>query len=180
MISARISALCVFVLLFLRAIMAAQLPLSADEAYYWLWSLHPAAGYFDHPPMIAWLIRAGTLLFGDTPLGVRLAGVLLSFPASWFVWRAASLILKDKDRAGLAVLFFNLTLMVSAELLAATPDMPSVVASAAFVLFPGAGATVGRWPRLAGRRDCRRSWPAFQIFHPVFGRRNAGLADRGP
>lgn len=135
MISARISALCVFALLLLRAIMAAQLPLSADEAYYWLWSLHPAAGYFDHPPMIAWLIRAGTFLFGDTPFGVRLAGVLLSFPASWFVWRAAGLILKDKDRAGLAVLFFNLTLMASVELLAATPDMPSVVASAAFVYF---------------------------------------------
>lgn len=135
MISARIAALCVFVLLLLRAIMAAQLPLSADEAYYWLWSLHPAAGYFDHPPMIAWLIRAGTFLFGDTPFGVRLAGVILSIPASWFVWRAAGLILKDKDRAGLAVLFFNLTLMASVELLAATPDMPSVVASAAFVYF---------------------------------------------
>lgn len=123
------------VLLLLRAIMAAQLPLSADEAYYWLWSLRPATGYFDHPPMIAWLIRAGTFLFGDTPFGVRLAGVLLSFPASWFVWRAAGLILKDRDRAGLAVLFFNLTLMASVELLAATPDMPSVVASAAFVYF---------------------------------------------
>ena len=135
MISARIAALCVFVLLLLRAIMAAQLPLSADEAYYWLWSLHPAAGYFDHPPMVAWLIRAGTFLFGDTPFGVRLAGVILSIPASWFVWRAASLLLKDKDRAGLAVLFFNLTLMASVELLAATPDMPSVVASAAFVYF---------------------------------------------
>jgi 4-amino-4-deoxy-L-arabinose transferase-like glycosyltransferase len=35
----------------------------------------------------------------------------------------------------LAVLFFNLTLMVSAELLAATPDMPSLVTSAAFVYF---------------------------------------------
>ena len=101
MISARISALCVFILLLLRAIMAAQLPLSADEAYYWLWSLYPAAGYFDHPPMIAWLIRAGTALLDDTPFGVRLAGVILSIPASWFVWRAAALILKDQDRAGL-------------------------------------------------------------------------------
>ena len=115
--------------------MAAQLPLSADEAYYWLWSQHLAVGYFDHPPMIAWLIRAGTALFGDTPFGVRLAGVILSFPASWFVWRAAELILNDKDRAGLAALFFNLTLMASVELLAATPDMPSVVTSAAFVYF---------------------------------------------
>jgi 4-amino-4-deoxy-L-arabinose transferase-like glycosyltransferase len=131
----RISVLLILTLTLLRAIMAAQLPLSADEAYYWLWSQHPAAGYFDHPPMIAWLIRAGTFLFGDTPFGVRFAGLVLSLPASWFVWRAASMILKDEDRAGLAALFFNLTLMVSVELLAATPDMPSLVASAAFVYF---------------------------------------------
>ena len=135
MISPRLSALCIFVLLVLRALMAAQLPLSADEAYYWLWSLHPAAGYFDHPPMIAWLIRAGTALFGDTPFGVRFAGLVLSLPTTWFVWRAAALILKDQSRAGLAALFFNLTLMASVELLAATPDMPSLVTSAAFVYF---------------------------------------------
>jgi 4-amino-4-deoxy-L-arabinose transferase-like glycosyltransferase len=134
-ISARISIACVLVLLLLRAIMAVQLPLSADEAYYWLWSQHPAAGYFDHPPMIAWLIGAGTALFGDTPFGVRFSGVLLSLPASWFVWRAAASVLKDEDRAALAALFFNLTLMASVELLAATPDMPSTVASAAFVYF---------------------------------------------
>ena len=135
MISARVSAICIFALLLLRAIMAAQLPLSADEAYYWLWSRHLAAGYFDHPPMIAWLIYAGTSLFGDTPWGVRFFGVVLSVPATWFVWRAAALILKDESRATLAALFFNLTLMVSVELLAATPDMPSIVASAAFVYF---------------------------------------------
>ncbi|HYS44840.1 MAG TPA: glycosyltransferase family 39 protein, partial [Rhizomicrobium sp.] len=135
MISARISILCVLVLLGLRAIMAAQLPLSADEAYYWLWSRHLAAGYFDHPPMIAWLINAGTTLFGDTPIGVRFAGVILSLPASWFVWRAAALILKDEGHGALAALFFNLTLMVSVELLAATPDMPAIVSSAAFVYF---------------------------------------------
>jgi 4-amino-4-deoxy-L-arabinose transferase-like glycosyltransferase len=135
MIPARVSAICIFALLILRAIMAAQLPLSADEAYYWLWSQHLAAGYFDHPPMIAWLIRAGTILFGDTPFGVRFAGLVLSLPASWFVWRAAATILKDDDRAALAALFFNLTLMVSVELLAATPDMPSLVTSAAFVYF---------------------------------------------
>lgn len=134
-ISARVSAICIFALLILRAIMAAELPLSADEAYYWLWSQHLAAGYFDHPPMIAWLIHAGTILFGDTPFGVRCMGLVLSLPTSWFVWRAAELILKDRDRAGLAALFFNLTLMVSVELLAATPDMPSLVTSAAFVYF---------------------------------------------
>ena len=133
MIPARISLLGVGALILLRGVMAGLLPLSADEAYYWLWSKHLALGYYDHPPMIAWLIRAGTSLFGDTPLGVRFAGVVLSLPASWFVWRGAAAILKDEERAALAALFFNLTLMVSVELLAATPDMPSVVASAGLV-----------------------------------------------
>jgi hypothetical protein len=31
-----------------------------DEIYYWLWSRHLAAGYYDHPPAIAFVIRAGT------------------------------------------------------------------------------------------------------------------------
>src|ERR1700742_5354698 len=123
------------VLIFLRFVAGAVLPLSADEAYYWLWSKHLAAGYFDHPPAIAWLIGAGTALFGDTPWGVRVAGVVLSLPASWFVWRAAAGVLVDEDRAAFAALLFNLTLMASIELLAATPDMPSIVTSAAFVYF---------------------------------------------
>ena len=125
----RISLILILALFILRGIMAAQLPLSADEAYYWLWSQHPAAGYFDHPPMIAWLIRAGTFVFGDTPFGVRFAGLVLSLPATWFVWRGSAAVLKDEDRAGLAALFFNLTLMTSVELLAATPDMPWMIES---------------------------------------------------
>jgi 4-amino-4-deoxy-L-arabinose transferase-like glycosyltransferase len=48
-----------------------------DEAYYWLWSKHLAWGYFDHPPMIAWIIRIGTL-FGDQEIFVRLVVVLMN------------------------------------------------------------------------------------------------------
>src|SRR2546426_835356 len=33
-------------------------PLLPDEAYYWVWTRHLAAGYFDHPPMVAYLIWA--------------------------------------------------------------------------------------------------------------------------
>lgn len=40
----------------LRALAFGGLELYNDEAYYWLWSLRPAFGYFDHPPMVAWLI----------------------------------------------------------------------------------------------------------------------------
>jgi 4-amino-4-deoxy-L-arabinose transferase-like glycosyltransferase len=93
------AAIVIGVLLAWRIVMAALLPLSADEAYYLLWSHHLQAGYFDHPPAIAFLIRAGTLIFGDTPLGVRLMGLPLSLLASWFVWQTAALLLKDSSPA---------------------------------------------------------------------------------
>ena len=65
MISVRVTLALIAILIVLRAVMAAVLPLTADEAYYWLWSKHLAFGYYDHPPMIAWLIRAGTEIFGS-------------------------------------------------------------------------------------------------------------------
>ena len=134
-IGPRAALVSVAALVLLRLAMAAVLPLSADEAYYWLWSKHLAAGYYDHPPAIAFVIRFGTWLAGDTELGVRLGGVLLSILASWFVWRTAHVILKDYARAALAALLFNLTLMIGVEMLAATPDSLSVTAGAGFLFF---------------------------------------------
>ena len=133
MTSSRVAFYLIAVLILARAAMAAILPLSADEAYYWLWSKYPALGYYDHPPAVAFLIRLGTSLFGDTELGVRAAGIILSVLASWFVWRAALDILQDGKRAALAALLFNLTLMIGVEMLALTPDTPSIAATAAFL-----------------------------------------------
>jgi 4-amino-4-deoxy-L-arabinose transferase-like glycosyltransferase len=121
------------VLILARAVTAGFLPLSADEAYYWLWSKYPALGYYDHPPMVAFLIRMGTALFGDTEFGVRFAGALLSMVTSLFIWLAARDILKDEHRAALAALLFNLMLMTGVEMLALTPDTPSIAAAAALL-----------------------------------------------
>ncbi|MGH8093947.1 MAG: ArnT family glycosyltransferase [Chthoniobacterales bacterium] len=57
---------------------ATHLELVGDEAYYWLWSRHPDICYLDKGPMIAWLIRAGTTLFGNTVFGVRFFAVVLA------------------------------------------------------------------------------------------------------
>ena len=50
----------ILVLTGLRLIAAARAGLAPDESYYWLWAQHPAFGYYDHPPMVALVIRAGT------------------------------------------------------------------------------------------------------------------------
>ncbi len=67
---------------FVRLALAAVIPLFPDEAYYWDWSRHIAAGYFDHPPAVALLIRAGTTILGNTPLGVRAGSVLAGIVAT--------------------------------------------------------------------------------------------------
>jgi 4-amino-4-deoxy-L-arabinose transferase-like glycosyltransferase len=136
----------------LRLIAGALLPLSADEAYYWLWSRHLAAGYYDHPPAIAYLIRAGTMLFGQTALGVRVGGILLSWLASWFVWRLGAILSGEEKTGALACLFFNLTAMATVESLAATPDAPALLCAAAFFfcLAKVVETQDGRWWLAAG------------------------------
>lgn len=133
MIAPKRLAIALVALFAVRLIAGAVLPLSADEAYYWLWSKHLAAGYYDHPPAIAFLIAAGTALFGKTALGVRLFGILLSFAATGLVWQSAAILLKDKAAGIRAALLFNATLMVTVEMMAATPDTPQVFTAAAFL-----------------------------------------------
>jgi 4-amino-4-deoxy-L-arabinose transferase-like glycosyltransferase len=60
--------------------------LAHDEAYYWLWSRHLAWGYFDHPPLIAWLISLSATWMGGE-WGVRLAPFLAVVAAAWAVGR---------------------------------------------------------------------------------------------
>jgi 4-amino-4-deoxy-L-arabinose transferase-like glycosyltransferase len=60
----------------MRLVYASVLELRTDEAYYWTWSKESVLSFLDHPPMIAWFIRFGTAIFGDTNLGVRFAGIL--------------------------------------------------------------------------------------------------------
>jgi len=66
-------------LLALLFISTGLLGLGPDEAQYWTWSKALDVGYYSKPPGIAWQIWVGTLVFGDTELGVRLMAVVINF-----------------------------------------------------------------------------------------------------
>ncbi len=42
--------------LLFRTWLAVVLPFTGDEAYFLVWGQQPALGYYDHPPMIGWLL----------------------------------------------------------------------------------------------------------------------------
>ncbi len=72
-----VAAVIVAAMTLLRIVYAGVLDLRTDEAYYWTWSKElPQLCFLDHPPMIAWFIKLGTSVFGDSNLGVRFGGIL--------------------------------------------------------------------------------------------------------
>ena len=111
----------------IRLVVAGAAPLSPDETYYWVWSRALALSYFDHPPMVALAVRAGTAVFGATALGVRLLAPLLALAGS-FLLAAAGRDLLGLDRRGAdrAVLLLNATLMLAAGAVTMTPDTPLI------------------------------------------------------
>ncbi len=107
----------------LRGIFAATIDLRVDEAYYWTWSKESVISYLDHPPMIAWCIRIGTLLFGDTNFGVRFPGLLAMFLMQLLladiVWRT----LHDVRYVVIAILLPEASLDYGLLMAKASPDV---------------------------------------------------------
>ncbi|HEY2615112.1 MAG TPA: glycosyltransferase family 39 protein [Chthoniobacterales bacterium] len=60
--------------------------LEFDEAHYWMWSERLAPAYFSKGPGIAFLIRAGTALFGENEFGVRFWSPILGAGTSLLLY----------------------------------------------------------------------------------------------
>jgi 4-amino-4-deoxy-L-arabinose transferase-like glycosyltransferase len=139
-----------------RLAVAALFAPPPDETYYWEWSRRLASGYFDHPPAIALLIRAGVALLGTSPLGVRFGAVLAGWVASACVVLLARRLAGDSAALRAAVLMACIPI-AAAGLVVATPDAPVLAAVAATLLAldhavaeePGS-ARAFRWWLVAG------------------------------
>jgi hypothetical protein len=97
-----------------------------DEAYYWIYSRFPEWGYFDHPPMVALLIKAGYGILHNE-LGVRLFMILLN--------TATIFIIEQLTEKKNPILFYAIAVSIGiAHLggLIAVPDIPLLFFIAAF------------------------------------------------
>ena len=88
----------------LRVWIAVSFPITGDEAFFYWWGVYPDWGYYDHPPMVGWLIAAMRAALGDSLWAIRLPAVLLPLALGGLLaWALAPL---DRARAAWAVLFF--------------------------------------------------------------------------
>ena len=97
---------------------AACTELFDDEAYYWVCSRFLDWGYFDHPPMIALLIRVGTFIF-PSELGVRIFSVILCTASIYLLERLAE---PENKKLFYAIILNILMLQIGG--IVAAPDIP--------------------------------------------------------
>lgn len=119
------------VLLGLNLLQAAQTELLFDEAYYWYYAQHPAWGYFDHPPMVAWMIALGSLLF-DGELGTRLVACLMGIGTLGLLWSMIGSPQKKEFIPQISIWLLSIVLLHAYGFLS-LPDTPLIFFTALFL-----------------------------------------------
>jgi len=115
----------IILMAFFSTIYNAYLPLHGDEAYYWMWSHHLQAGYYDHPPMIAFMIYL-TNFISESEWGVRLVNVFSFSIAAVYIFKFTSE-LSDEKTALNAILIFLSVIIVNAGYIITTTDAPTIL-----------------------------------------------------
>jgi dolichyl-phosphate-mannose-protein mannosyltransferase len=136
----------------LQGAVGSRIPLDPDEAYYWEWSRRLALGYYDHPPAIAYLIRAGTVIFGPTALGVRFVPILANLGGGLMMLLTARRLGGACAARNAAPLVLSLPIL-AVWLILATPDCPLFLANGlalyaavrALEASPGSRPALGWW-----------------------------------
>jgi len=116
----------------LNIIQAATTELLFDEAYYWYYAQDLAWGYFDHPPMVAFLISLGSTLFNGE-LGVRLFSCFMGVGTLIILWLLIDNPKKKEYIQHFFVLIISMTLVHAYGFLI-LPDTPLLFFTALFFL----------------------------------------------
>jgi hypothetical protein len=114
--------------LLLSLVQAAGTELFDDEAYYWVYSKFLDWGYFDHPPMIAVLIKVGTFIFPGE-LGVRLMIVLMGTLSIYIIEKLT----RPSDISLFYAIVLNIAVLQIGGIIA-VPDIPLLFFTALFFL----------------------------------------------
>ena len=136
----------------LRIVYASALDLRTDEAYYWTWSKELQLCFLDHPPMIAWFVRLGTALFGDTNLGVRFAGIVAMAASQLLLADIVRRVTHNARAVILAVLLPEAALYYGLLMAKVAPDIAAIPFALAMIwaLMRLVESDDGRWWLVAG------------------------------
>jgi len=116
-----------------RLWLSVAVPFSGDEAYFTLWGRHPDIGFYDHPPMVGWLL-ALLVRISEAQWVLRMPVVLLPVLVAFLVRHAlVAWYGRDAETADLAALAVVL-MPVNVWNVLITTDTPLILFSVASML----------------------------------------------
>lgn len=110
---------------FIRLLVNQMMGLMPQDAYYYFYSEHLALSYFDHPPMVAYMLKLFGLFFGKSVAVVKITNfivTLLSFIGFYYL---ASFFLSKKGLYR-SMVFYGSTMLLTIISINTTPDVPLV------------------------------------------------------
>jgi 4-amino-4-deoxy-L-arabinose transferase-like glycosyltransferase len=112
----------------IKLLIAAQLPLFVDEAFYWQEGQHLAWAYSDLPGLTAWLTRLGVAVGGNHPLALRAPFLVI---AACLPWLVAQITAREfgQVQSWIAALFTLLLPLAGTLGLLAVPDVAMTFAT---------------------------------------------------
>jgi len=112
------------VILVIKLFLLALVPLTGDEAYFIKWATHISSGYYDHPPMVGWLIYLMSYI-SDSIFFFRLFSFMAAITIAFSIYKIAKLYV-DENKAYLLFLLF-LASPVDVLMSLFTNDIPLVL-----------------------------------------------------
>lgn len=108
-----------------RLLFVPTMGLMPQGAYYFFYSENPDWSYYDHPPMVAYLLILFSSIFGKAAWVVKLASWSMALASQWMFYKLAILFLGHKGAVRALAIYVS-TIMVSVLSLVMTPDVPLI------------------------------------------------------
>lgn len=123
----------IFLAFIIRVIAIGNISLIPEETYYWNYANHLDWSYFDHPPMVAYLIKIATTILGTNEFSVRLPALLCWCVAGFYSFKLSN---KISLNTGIyAVYLLSILPFFFIQSIIMTPDLPLIAAWSACLYY---------------------------------------------
>lgn len=109
----------------MRLIINQTMGLMPQDAYYYFYSDHLALSYFDHPPMVAYMLKIFSFIFGKSVSAVKLTDFIVTLFSFLGFYYLSGLFL-SKNKTIRALVLYGSTLLVTVISINTTPDVPLI------------------------------------------------------
>lgn len=112
--------IAIYVIRFAASISMGLMP---QDAYYFFYSQNLALSYFDHPPMVAYMLKFFNLFLGKSVWAIKFTNFATTLLSVYAFYHLAGYFL-SQQKSQIAAMLYASTLLISVLSINSTPDVP--------------------------------------------------------